>query len=54
MHSNGTLLLDVPLDAPLDTRCVYTLRLFIQRSLDSGPLEVPFIAFVKLCIPTLY
>ena len=38
MHSNGTLLLDAPLDGPLDAWCVYTLR--VADSKGSIPGEV--------------
>ena len=34
MHSNGTLLLDVLLDAPLDARCVYALSHVLTPCLD--------------------
>ena len=30
MHSNGTLLLPLPLMLPLDARCVYTLTLSVE------------------------
>ena len=41
MHSNGTLPLDTPLDAPLDTRCGYVLTIKVcSHVTEFGPSPI--------------